>query len=359
MDIKYLKQPIHPSNESKNSYSLELENCNFVKTILMLLVILYHSCIFWKGDWFDGAIVATKSDVIRFFAEWLNSFLVYAFVLVSGYVFYYLKVLKKKYLQLGSFLIGKIKRLVIPYCFITILWVIPLTCLWVSYSWKDIFLKYFLAISPSQLWFLLMLFWCYCLAYFTTDIVSRNSIAIIITFLSFGIGIIGNHFIPNYFQIWSGFSFFPFFILGMKLSQGEWKLLRKIPLFIYFFIHSVLFVILMFFPSGKAVYSAFRIVIGFVLHYIGAITVFFVLQYIGGIFKWKSSHIFQSLYKHQMIVYLLHQQIVYISIIIFNGRVNPFIICIFNFTIAICASYLIGSLFLKWKITRFLIGEKQ
>ena len=31
---------------------LELKNCYFVKTILMLLVVGYHSMVFWSGDWF-------------------------------------------------------------------------------------------------------------------------------------------------------------------------------------------------------------------------------------------------------------------------------------------------------------------
>ena len=55
-----------------NSSEHELENCNFVKTVLMLLVILYYCCVFWKGNWFDGAEVAIKSEAIRTFAEWLN-----------------------------------------------------------------------------------------------------------------------------------------------------------------------------------------------------------------------------------------------------------------------------------------------
>ena len=31
----------------------QLENCIFVKTVLMLMVVAYHSMIFWGGDWFS------------------------------------------------------------------------------------------------------------------------------------------------------------------------------------------------------------------------------------------------------------------------------------------------------------------
>ena len=40
-------------NDQKN-----LDNCIFIKTILMTLVILYHSMIFWGGDWFNVKSVA-------------------------------------------------------------------------------------------------------------------------------------------------------------------------------------------------------------------------------------------------------------------------------------------------------------
>lgn len=41
----------------KTEINLEntLESCSFVKMILMLCVVLYHSCVYWTGNWFDNA----------------------------------------------------------------------------------------------------------------------------------------------------------------------------------------------------------------------------------------------------------------------------------------------------------------
>lgn len=64
----------------------KLKNCGFFKTILMLLVIAGHACAFWSGNWFTGnpAIQSVGLDAIY---SWINSFHIYAFALVSGYIF--------------------------------------------------------------------------------------------------------------------------------------------------------------------------------------------------------------------------------------------------------------------------------
>ena len=65
----------------------KLYNCVFIKSILMLLVILYHSTVFWNGNWFTVEPVAFQSTILGVFSQWLNSFHIYAFILVSGYIF--------------------------------------------------------------------------------------------------------------------------------------------------------------------------------------------------------------------------------------------------------------------------------
>ena len=74
----------------------EVTNCGFVKTILMLLVVFYHSILYWNGQWFIGK-PEFASPLFSIIAQWLNTFHIYAFTLVSGYLFYYLKFEKGKY----------------------------------------------------------------------------------------------------------------------------------------------------------------------------------------------------------------------------------------------------------------------
>jgi fucose 4-O-acetylase-like acetyltransferase len=63
-----------------------LDNCRFVKTILMILVILGHACGFWAGSLFIGE-PAIPSLGVKVLSIWVGSFHIYAFALVSGYVF--------------------------------------------------------------------------------------------------------------------------------------------------------------------------------------------------------------------------------------------------------------------------------
>ena len=69
-----------------------LKNSTFVKTILMLLVILGHACAFWSGHWFTEN-PAIQSQGLAILYAWVNSYHIYAFALVSGYIFAY-KVLR-------------------------------------------------------------------------------------------------------------------------------------------------------------------------------------------------------------------------------------------------------------------------
>ena len=64
----------------------QIENVGFVKTVLMLVIILGHSFDFWTGTWFTEN-PALESRVIGIIATWLNSFHIFAFALVSGYLF--------------------------------------------------------------------------------------------------------------------------------------------------------------------------------------------------------------------------------------------------------------------------------
>ena len=88
------------STQHNNS---ELENCTFIKTVLLLLVILYHACVFWTGEWFPAIIMKFEADALGVFSSWLNSFHVYDFTLVSGYIFSFLKWENNKYIEFKPF----------------------------------------------------------------------------------------------------------------------------------------------------------------------------------------------------------------------------------------------------------------
>lgn len=336
----------------------ELKNCYFVKTILMLHVILYHSLVFWTGGWFSVEAVY-KSNLLSYIALWLNSFHIYGFVLVSGYIFYYLKFEVGKYNNSFQFILTKTKRLLIPTLFTTIVWVIPIGVYFFKFDASTIINKYILGITPNQLWFLWMLFIVFVLFYFLKGVFAKfDFLSIIIAFCLYGGSIACSKICPNYFQVWTAFSYIPLFLLGFKIRQHGSYLINKINWAVWIVVDVTIFAVVQVIPNNGLIFKLINLGLEFFLHIIGAIMAFVVLQKIASHVKWQNSKVFTFLSERSIIVYLFHQQVIYFSIYWLNGLVNPFINATLNFIIAITISLLISLVLLKYKWTRFLIGEK-
>lgn len=153
--------------------SKELENCNFVKLLLMLSVVLYHSMAYWKGGWFYKD-PSEESGILMYIARWLNTFHIYGFVIVSGYIFHVIKIKRNQYQNYCAFLINKAKRLIVPLYFTTIIWAVPFYCMFFKPTILELGEKFILMESPSQLWFLGMLFVVFALYWPISTFVNRN-----------------------------------------------------------------------------------------------------------------------------------------------------------------------------------------
>ena len=73
---------------------LELDNCNYIKAILMLFVVLQHSMAIYSGVWGPFEPVH-NSLVFNKLSSIISTFHIYGFVLVSGYIFYFKRFEKK------------------------------------------------------------------------------------------------------------------------------------------------------------------------------------------------------------------------------------------------------------------------
>lgn len=341
------------------SKQASLDNCTFVKTILMLLVIIYHSCVFWNGNWFTVQNVKIKAPLLAVFAQWLNSFHVYGFTLISGYLFHFLKNEEGRYSQYIPFVLNKIRRLLIPYVFIACCWIVPISVKLCNYSLDDVIDRYIWCTNPSQLWFLWMLFDVFIIIWPLNKFVKNDLLAIIISAISWGIGFVGGAYFKNLFCIWTALNFLPYFILGMKLREKNTHILYRIPSWVYIVLQLGLFFLEKIVLRQDCV-SAKVIGLGneYALHIVGALMSFFVLQSIATNIKWKDNILFSFFSTKTMPVYLFHQQIIYFTIIWLNGKVNPYINATINFLVSVTISLVISGIFMKFKWTRRLIGEK-
>ncbi len=336
----------------------ELVNCSHVKVVLMLLVILYHSLAFWKQGWFAHD-PQDKSDILKYIAVWLNSFHIYGFTLISGYVFYAMKYERGKYQNYLSFIANKVKRLVLPLIFVTVIWVLPIYILFFKPSLNVIVHKFVLIESPSQLWFLGMLFVVFLLFYPIASISKKsNVIGGALVIIAYGLSIIGSRFMPNVFQIWSGMRYMLFFYIGFCIRKSDCNLLYRISSIVYILLDVVLFVASIYLESKTGVFRLFSIACDLSLNIVGAVGSFVIIQ---RMFNKKSpaNRTWNFLKSNNMIIYLLHQQIIYIVIATLDSHVNMYLLAAINFLSAIILSAIMAWLFGKFSATRFLLTGKK
>lgn len=338
-----------------------LKNCKFIKTILMLLVILGHACAFWSGEWFTGNPVRSSYG-LKILNMWLSSFDIFAFTLVSGYIFAY-KVIGGGYDHYTSFLKNKAKRLLVPYWFVMIIWVAPISAYFFKWDMAYLFKKYFLCIDPSQLWFLWMLFGVFALVWPMRKRMMETPIfgwGISVVF--YALGIVGSELLPNIFCIWTTFEYVVFFYLGMKIrfeeENGRKSIADLLPFWGWVLIDLALFASVVYVEQQSGtIWTILSIGLNFLLNAVGAVMAWVILQRLAELVNWGGNRGFSTLASYSMPMYLFHQQIIYIAIALLNGKVNPWIHAGINFIAAVVVSLIISSILMKWKTTRFLIGE--
>lgn len=344
--------------EVKSDKRRELENCSLIKTILMLCIVLYHSLLFWNGNWFMAITPELLVPAFNAFTSWLNSFHIYGFTLVSGYLFHYVKYERGGYLSTKEFLKKKVLRLIIPYYSFACIWVAPVSYVFYKWDWKSLFSKYIIGTSPNQLWFLLMLFGTLTIVYFLSDLIKKSMIdAVIIAAACYGIGFVGSIFIQNFFQIWTAFEYVPFAIIGFVLRQYDTSKFYRMPSVIWLIGNIICLYLSQQLLATNIIIKLLIIGIGFLSHVFGALWAFFFLQKIGDRFSWKDNKAILFLSERSMTIYLVHQQIIYIVLYILNGKITPYLLGFLTFSIALGLSCCIASVLKKYKITRFLIGE--
>ena len=341
----------------------ELVNCNFAKTILTGLVVLYHSMCIWRSDGWFNQPPAIESYILGKIADFLNTFHVYAFTLISGYVYYYLRYEKEKgYKDFKAFLWNKVERLLIPYIFVSMFWIIPFQTYFFEVNIKSVFLNFVVAINPSQLWYMVMLFGVFFLFWFLSDYIrEHDGKGALLLSTIYVLSFVLSRLVPNIFQIISICKHLLFFWLGFKLRQKKDLQIRKIPVYLWVLADLAIFCVVNIVNTYNTnIFTKVLLVGGnIVLNLIGALMAFFVLQYIADKWKgWRRNYIFSWLSKNNMIIYMLHQQLIYLTISWFNGRIPNMCLLFLNFSFSICASIVITWCMGKTSFTRKLLSIK-
>lgn len=341
-----------------------LERCDFAKTILMLCVIIGHSCAFWTGSWFLAQVPLITNKPLGDFANWFGTFHTYGFTLISGYIYYYISY-ERGYGT--TFIKKKVYRLIVPYVFVSILWVLPISNYFYDYTLEEVITGFLLGTSPAQLWFLLMLFNVFILFRWLKRKVKRTILFIIMVITLYVLGFIGQLLPYNYFQIFTSFHFLLFFTIGYYIRKHnklifnhEYLGLSKGGVILFLTtVHIVLYFVYLNVHELESLHGKlYARLIYMILNIEGSVSAFAALTYFGGVFNYRRSSFYLLLQKNNFVVYLLHQQIIYIIITMFNGVILPEIHAMMNCAISVVVSFVIAYLARKSDYTKFMLGEK-
>lgn len=340
----------------------QLENCTFVKTVAMLSIVLFHSILFWRGNW--GAVPVTpalESRGLYWLQSWLASFGNYAFILVSGYLFHFTRFEKNSYSGFWPFVFNKGKRLLIPFVAVGILWVIPISIFYLKLDAFEVIKDFILVTEAGQLWFLVMLFGVFVLAWIFSPLWGKSPVLGLVSVLVlYVLSLVLPRFLPGPFRVWEACQYLLIFYIGFSLRRSASKaVLFRIPWFVYLLVNVALVVVTQIpLPSAFPLSFVFQPVLKTVSQIAGALMAFVVLQKIGCRLSWKENRGFAYLSRFAMPIYLFHQQFIYFSIMAFNGKINPYLHACLNFAVAMIFSGILAWICLKFPLTRLLIGEK-
>lgn len=220
------------------------------------------------------------------------------------------------------------------------------------YSIADVIDRYVLGTNPNQLWFLLMLFWVYVIAWPLAEVFDRKPLigGIVVAGL-YAVGMGGSRFVPNYFFIWRSCEYVLYFWIGFMMRKLP-AVFGRIKWYVWPTTFIILFIAWEMLNSG-VIHSLLEIAV----HVTGSIAAFEVFRALAERIDWNKAW-FEDLSSKTMPMYLFHQQIIYFMIYWLNGKVNPYIHAGINFIVALVCSFIISSVLMHWKVTRFLIGEK-
>lgn len=335
----------------------ELKEISILKTIMMLLVVLYHSCLFFNGKWFTTITPVYEAKYLQIFTFWLNTFHIQTFTFASGFLFFYLKSIGK-YKDTKKDIINRAKRLLLPLIITIVFWALPFNIYYFGFDFSKIFHKYILMENPSQLWFLPMLFWQFVIFNIFYKNIKHKKIELVVFFaVSILIGGILQKLNLNYFNIAKAVQFLIYFYLGGYVYKNKDKIFkyRKV---IYIIVIPLLFYILFTYSIDNiSIIKYINYVIEPILSCVEVIALYFIFDYLVNIKKINFNNKFVKILSDNSFgIYLFHQQIIMITITIFNGLVHPIIQCLLSFIISISISLLITLLLKKNKITKFMFG---
>lgn len=184
-----------------------------IRLILIILLVLYHSFAIYNGAWsMPEGIHEVKS--YWWLASFAYSFMLEAFVFISGYVWGFQ--VRTKYNGIMDFnrtVVKKAKRLLIPSVIFSVIYLI-------CFNWNNSMTWggqiYYVLNGAGHMWFLPMLFWCFVVLFVVEKLNIPSKFVIILALLATICSIV-----PLPLRLSSAAYYFIFFYCGYCIQRND------------------------------------------------------------------------------------------------------------------------------------------
>lgn len=322
----------------------KIQNVEWLRVIAVLSLVFWHSiCVYtgWRSYLPNITYAVGDSIFTKFYILVAKVFLPDAnmplFTAISGFVYYYLRFYKSKYVETKSFLRNKIKRLMIPY------FVIGTIVVFTIYDWSPTKVIYG---DAHHLWYCAMLFWCF-VGIRIYEKMPRWMLPLVVTICIAS----GFMTIPvDFLYIYRSLHYFPYFLVGYYLVSILPTIQSK-PRYIMCVVFVAVSLLLL--SLLKVKYVSTLAGIGYTYAY--PIVLFSVIP-----INIKSNKLISIISSYSFGIYVFHEWILWNAahlevlegFIIKNQILYPFIMYIS----VILISMVCTNLCLKCKVGRFLLG---
>ncbi|MCC8043164.1 MAG: acyltransferase [Oscillospiraceae bacterium] len=289
-------------------YSSKENFYNIIKVLLCIIVVIGHVLSGYTGD--GNFSPVGRVEWMTYIRTIIYSFHMPAFMFITGAV-YGACLQKGKYKKTGLFIQNKIKRILTPY----LLWGGILTPVMMFCKLTDMgaieyyFKNIILSISPIHLWYLLALFWIYCLVR-ALDKIQNMGIKLLVScaLYLFGIYLNGKF---NYFQISAALLYQLYFVVGMAFDK-YYNRFEKFEKYLSIRNMAVVFTLSLLLLGLQPLLPE-NFVINFGFRTVGIIFLFSLAKLLSDMTKIIDNPLFNHVLTDSYGIYLLHPMIIYIE----------------------------------------------
>lgn len=301
-----------------------------MRVILITALIIYHSFCMYSGVW-NVNFEVPENQIYYWISRVSVSCLLEGFVFLAGFLFYH-KMSNELKKSFRDFIIKKFKHLILPCWFFGVIYVLLLKPSPITYR-----LVYDILSGYDHLWFLPMLFWCYCFAYLIHK--GKYNMKVIVA-VSFVFALLPR--IPNPFQIGAALHYLSYFIVGMYMGKEKRRYTHKTV----FAISSLCYLVLMIMVSQHS-YSFIKL--SSIVSLFGSISLFIFSNFIAEVCKINNKLI--SLNTMCYGIYIIHQFILLILYVHTDMPHKIGFVCLpwIGFIMTYIGSILIVSIFISFK----------